>query len=426
MPRTGNPSKKPRKPRTANRLNDVTIKRAKADPAGLKTSVYPDGLGLRLVVTTTGRKHFEFKTAAGGTERTVRLGQYPAMSLEAARIEAGRLRQFARDGQNPVQVKKAERIRNRVKAETTFQAVAEQLMAGKKKNVSVAYFKKMDGGIRANLLPLLGTLPIQDIDAPILREALRKIENRGALEMLGNVRRWAGEVFNLAKSDGAYIGDNPAEALLKNVFAKHRGENMRALAWSDAPEFLRGLEAIEAAPATVFAIKLLILTACRPGEVRGARWEEIDFDRARWTIPAGRMKMGNPHAVPLASQALVILAGLKVETGWHEYLFPSRQGSKTKTISDMAVLKAVKRAAGKDIHAHGFRALFSTHVAESGKWPDNVKEAALAHGKRGIEGVYDRATHYPERVKLMQWWADEIDAAVRGADVIELRPAKIV
>lgn len=407
--------------RTANRLNDLAVKRAKADPAGQKTNIFPDGLGLRLVVTPAGRKHFEYKTAAGGTERTVRLGQYPEMSLDAARQEAARLRQLAREGQNPVQVKKIERIRNRVKSATTFQSVADELLAGKKKNVSAAYFKKISGGIRANLFPLLGTLPIQEIDSLILREALRKIEARGALEMLGNVRRWAGEVFDFAKAHGQFAGDNPAHALLKNVFKRHDGENMRALAWADVPSFMQGLAALEAAPPTVAAIRLVMLTACRPGEVRGARWDEFDFDRARWTIPGERMKMGNAHSVPLSRQALAILADLKNLTGEREYLFPSRPGSKAKTISDMAVLKAVKRAAGKDIHAHGFRALFSTHVAESGKWQDNVKEAALAHGKRGIEGVYDRATHYPERAKLMQWWADEIDSAVRGADVIPIK-----
>ncbi len=406
--------------RTANRLNDLALKRAKADPQGRKSVILPDGLGLRLVVTTAGRKHFEFKTATGGTERTVRLGQYPEMSIEAARTEAGRLRQLAKEGQNPVQVKKVERIRNRVKSSTTFQSVAEELLAGKKKNCSPAYFKKISGGIRANLFPLLGTLPIQEIDAPVLRESLRKIEARGALEMLGNVRRWAGEVFDFAKANGQFTGDNPAQALLKNVFKKHEGENMRALAWVDVPSFMHGLDTVEAAPPTIAAVRLVMLTACRPGEVRGARWDEFDFDRARWTIPAGRMKVGNPHSVPLSRQALQILADLKKLTGEREYLFPSRPGSKGKAISDMAVLKAVKRAAGKDIHAHGFRALFSTHVAESGKWPDNVKEAALAHGKRGIEGVYDRATHYPERTKLMQWWADEIDAAVKGADVIPI------
>jgi len=411
-------------PRTANRLNASTVKSEKPDPKGKKARILPDGLGLRLVVTAAGKKHFEFKTASGGTERTVRLGAYPDMSLEEARTEAARLRQLARDGHNPVQVRQVERIRNRVKAGTTFESVAAELLAGKKKNCSPAYFKKISGGIKANLYPLLGGLPIQEIDAPILREALRKIENRGALEMLGNVRRWAGEVFDFAKAHGQYVGDNPAHALLKNVFQKHEGENMRALAWADVPDFMRGLETVEATPATVAAIRLVVLTACRPGEVRGARWQEIDFDLARWNIPAERMKMGNPHSVPLSRQALAILADLKKLTGEGDYLFPSRPGSKAKSISDMALLKAVKRAANKDIHAHGFRALFSTHVAESNKWKDNVKEAALAHSKRGVEGLYDRATHYLERVRLMQWWADEIDSAVRGAEVIELRTTK--
>jgi integrase len=411
-------------PRTANRLNDKTVKGAKPDPKGKRTLVFPDGLGLRLVVTTAGKRHFEYKTASGGTERTVRLGAYPDMSLDDARTEAARLRQLAREGHNPVQVRQVERIRNRVKAGTTFESVATELLSGKKKNCSPAYYKKINGGIRANLFPLLGGLPIQEIDAPILREALRKIENRGALEMLGNVRRWAGEVFDFAKANGQYVGDNPAHALLKNVFQKHAGENMRALAWADVPDFMQGLQAVEAAPATVAAIRLIVLTACRPGEVRGARWQEIDFDRARWDIPAERMKMGNPHSVPLSRQALAILADLQKLSGEREYLFPSRPGSKSETISDMAVLKAVKRAANKDIHAHGFRALFSTHVSESLKWDDKVKEAALAHGKRGIEGSYDRATHYLERIRLMQWWADEIDSAVKGADVIELRAAK--
>jgi integrase len=408
-------------PRKSNRLNDLACKRAKADPS--KTVVMPDGLGLRLVVTSAGAKHFEFKTAAGGTERTVRLGKYPDLSLDAARQEASRLRQMAKDGHNPVQVRQVERIRNRVQGETTFEAIAKQLLEGKAKNCSPAYYKKISGGIAANLYPLLGPLPIQSIDAPILREALRKIESRGSLEMLGNVRRWAGEVFDLAKADGKFHGDNPAHALLKNVFKKHEAENMRALAWADVPSFMRGLETIEAASATIAAIKLVILTACRPGEVRSARWEEIDFDRARFTIPKERMKMGAEHVVPLSRQALAILRELQKETGKGICLFPGRPGTKGGTITDMTLLKAVKRAAGQDIHAHGFRALFSTHVAESGKWSDSVKEACLAHGKRGVEGAYDRATHLLERVRLMQWYADEVDAAVRGADVVPIAAA---
>lgn len=407
-------------PRQANRLNDLVIRQAKADPKGKKSIIHADGYGLRLVVAPNGRKYWQFKTKAGGKESTAQLGIYPDMSLEAARGEATRMREYVRQGRNPVAENRIRKLRNRMQSVTTFEGVADELLEGKKKNCSAAYYKKISGGIRANLFPMLGPLPIQSIDAPILREALRKIEERGALEMLGNVRRWAGEVFDYAKAHGSYQGDNPAYALLKNVFQKHKGENMRALAWDEVPDFVKSLDTIKAEPETIHAIKLLMLSACRPGEVLGARWDEINMLKKRWEIPAERMKMRKLHAVPLSRQALAVLEELRKLTGTGEYLFPSRPGSTGKTLSGMALLKAARRVAGRDIHAHGFRSTFSTYVAESLKWDDAVKEAALAHGKHGIEGAYDRATHYAERVKLMQWWGDEIDAAVKGADVIPL------
>ena len=128
-------------PRTANRLNDLLIRRAKPDPASSKSVILLDGFGLRLVITPAGNKHFEFKTATGGKERTVRLGRYPDISLDAARDEAMRLRQLSRDGRNPVAEKKIERIRNRVQSETTFEKIAGELLEGKKKNVSPAFHK---------------------------------------------------------------------------------------------------------------------------------------------------------------------------------------------------------------------------------------------------------------------------------------------
>jgi len=411
--------------REANRLSDLVVRQAKPDTEGGKSRVLPDGYGLRLVVTPAGRKYWQFKTKAGGKESTAQLGIYPAMSLDKARREAERMRELVREGRSPVAENQIRKLRNKVQTATTFEGIAKELLEGKKKNCSPAYYKKMDGGIRANLLPRLGPLPIQSIDAPILRDALRKIEARGALEMLGNVRRWAGEIFDYAKAHGCYTGDNPAKALLRNVFERHQGERMRALAWGDMPAFVKSLKTVSAEPETVCAIKLLMLSACRPGEVLGARWGEIDAVQARWTIPGERMKMGKPHSVPLSKQALAVLAELRKLTGFGEYLFPSRPGSKVKTLSGMALIKAVRRASGSDIHAHGFRSTFSTYVAESLKWPDNVKEAALAHGKLGVEGAYDRATHYAERVKLMQWYADEICAAGKGADLIQMPGAAL-
>jgi integrase len=404
-------------PRIARRLNDLAVRRAKADPT--KNTIMLDGDGLRLVVTPSGGKFFEFKSAAGGTERTVRLGRYPDLGLEAARHEAARLRGMAKDGLNPVAERQLERIRNRIKSGTTFEAVSEELLTAKAKNVSPSYLKRATSAIKANLYPMLGSLPIQSIDAPVLREALLRIERRGSLDMLTDVRRLASEIFSYAKAQGQYQGDNPADALLKNVFKKHEGENMRALPWSEVGTFWKALDTVSATAETIICIKLIVLTASRPGEVRGARWSEFDMENARWNIPGERMKMKRGHSVPLSKQALVLLEQLKPLTGHSEYCFPSRVGSKSPIVSDMGVLKTIKKIAG-DIHAHGFRSMFSTHAAESGKWPDSVKEAALAHSKRGIEGIYDRATHYPERVKMLQWYADQIDTAVNGAEVIPM------
>lgn len=402
-------------PRLFNRLSELKISQTKPDPA--KNIILPDGGGLRLVITPAGHRHFEFKSGAGGVERTARLGRWPDFTLKAARDEAGRLRLLVKGRTNPVAARKLERLRALVQSQMTFEKVADDLLAVKQKNTSETYWKRMRSAIKANLCRPLGSLPIQDVDAPVLRSALVRLEARGALDMLNDVRRWASEIFDFAKANGQFVGDNPADALQRNVFQKHEGENMRALAWGDVPVFWRALDGLKSSPAAVIAARLLVLSACRPGEVRGARWEEFDFEGARWTIPASRMKMKKPHAVPLSRQVLGWLDQLRVHSGHSEYLFPSRlRGTKSKTISDMGLLKLVKKASGKDVHAHGFRALFSTHVAESGLWSDSVKEAALAHGKRGIEGVYDRATHYAERVKLMQWWADQIDSACMTSD----------
>ncbi|MCL4680592.1 MAG: tyrosine-type recombinase/integrase [Rhodocyclaceae bacterium] len=411
----------PSKPRLANRIRkDLVIRQTKAHPG--KNIVLPDGYGLRLVIAPNNRRYWQFKSKTAGKESTVQIGLYPTMGLAAARLEAQRMRELIREGRSPVAENRLRKLRNKTRSSTTFESVANELLAVKAKNCSDSYHKKISGGLRANLYPMLGALPIQDIDALLLREALRKIENRGSLDMLGNVRRWAGEVFDYAKAHGQYAGDNPADALLRNVFEKHQGERMRALDWAEIPSFMSALNAIKAAPETVCAIRLLLLTACRPGEVFGARWAEIHTLKARWDIPKERMKARRPHAVPLSKQALAVLEELRALTGKREYLFPARIGSKGATLSGMALLKAVRRVAGKDIHAHGLRATFSTHVSESLKWPDAVKEAALAHSKQGIEGAYDRATHFPERVRLMQWYADEIDAAWKGAEIIALNP----
>jgi len=395
--------------RLAERLNDLAIRQSKPDEH--KAKVLPDGNGLRLVIHPNGVKAWQFRTKRTGKETTLQIGTYPGVTLAMARKEAAALRETLRQGRDPITERRAARARKRVATATTFEAVAESLLSVKEKNVSPAYLEKLRGAFKANLYPRLGNIPIQDIDSPMLREALHRIEVRGSLDMLANVRRWAGEVFDYAKANGQFKGDNPAHALVKNIFALHTREHMKALPWHAMPEFLHRLERARGEGATIAAVKLLLLTGVRPGEARGARWDEIDLAAARWIIPAIRMKARRTHHVPLSRQAVSILKELHTLTGRGEYLFPARVGAKADTLSDMALLKAVRRATNDDsLTAHGFRATFRTHAEESGKWSFEVMEAALAHGKKNtVVASYARATHYDARIKLMQWWADELD-----------------
>jgi integrase len=278
---------------------------------------------------------------------------------------------------------------------------------------------------RSCLFPLIGDLPIQEISSSILKAALKPIEARGKLDLLADALRISKEVFNLAKSDDRYIGDNPAEALKTNIFPKHRGQNRKALPWAEMNGFLHRLDAGRLQTETTSCIKLLMTTGTRPGESREARWAEFDLEAAKWTIPAERMKSRKEHCVPLSVQTVAMLKELHLLTGEREYLFPGQRGSKAGVFTDMGLLKAIRVVAGHDlVDAHGFRATFRTYAEESGKWSFEVMEAALAHGKKTATiAAYARATHYAERAKLAQWYADELDQAKRGAIVVQMKVA---
>jgi integrase len=400
----------------------MAVRNSKPDPAAVKTLVLPDGGGLRLTVTPAGSKYWQYRTAVGGKETTAQIGEYPTMSLAVARQRANELRMEGRAGRNPVTVHKAAKLENRVQAVNTFEGLAKELLVIKKADgISDSHYNKVVAGFSTNLYPSIGSLPIQSISSAMLVEALRPMEARGALEYLSGVRRWAGEVFDYAKAHGKFSGDNPAHALRKNIFKKHKGHKMPALPWSEMGNFQRGLGADTGEVGTVAAMRLLILTAVRPSELLAARWEEFDLDRARWEIPAERMKKRQMHAVPLSRQVVGQLRELKLHSHG-EFLFPRRVGSKHATLPKETIRTLICRVTKVSATAHGFRSTFSTHVSESLKWDDKVKEACLAHARGGkIEGTYDRATFYAERTKLMQWYADEIDVAVKGAEVIPIR-----
>lgn len=415
----------------SNWLTDSECKAAKPREDG-KALILADGDGLRLVVKPHGTKEWQFRYIIPATESTPRkesavsLGKYPTVGLAAARAEKSRLKGQTHAGKDPAIERQIEAIRQATERSTTFRSIAEELQRLKVRNgISDKYAKKVAGIFRSCLFPKLGELPIQEITSPLLKATLLPIEERGTLDLLNDARRLAGEVFNLAKANGQFVGDNPADALKQNVFAKHRGKNRLALPWSEMNGFLHRLDSGRLGPETVSCIKLLMMTATRPGEAREARWAEFDLENACWTIPEERMKSRKEHRIPLSSQAVAMLRELHHLTGEREYLFPAQRGAKAKCFTDMGLLKAIRVVAGHDlVDAHGFRATFRTHAEESGKWPFEVMEAALAHSKKtAVVAAYARATHYAERGRLAQWYADELDMAKRGAVVIQMKSA---
>lgn len=411
--------------RGKERLTAVEVSQAKPNPSGA-ARILADGGGLRLVVRQNGAKYWQFKTAKGGKETSLQLGNFPLMSLAEARKEANRLREQQAAGLDPLLERRLESVRRQTEKDAIFKVVATELVDVKRRNGrSKSYLDKIESALEANLYPKLGQMPIQQIDPPYLKEVLRPIEARGSLDMLNFMLRIAGEVFDLAKAGGQFKGDNPAHSLKNNVFQRHTKGNMAALPWGEMNGFLHRLDGCYGEFATICCLRLMIWTATRPGEARWARWEEFDLDAACWSIPASRMKRRKEHRVPLARQTVAMLRELKAVNGGEGYLFPSQRGSESPVITNMTVLKAVRRTARHDnVDAHGFRAVFRTYAEESGRWSFEVMEAAISHGKKSqTVGSYARATHYAQRVKLAQWYADQLDQVKRGGKVVAIGAA---
>lgn len=400
-------------------LDAATVRTAKPqinDDGTPRATVLPDGGGLRLIVSANGLKHWQFRFTIAGKESTLQLGAYPDISLAEAREKAAEYRRRKKEGANPTQIKKLEVLKAKAGSEATFAVIWSELLTAKEKNnASPAFLKKARNSVAANLLPKLGTLPIAEITAPVLRVALEPMEARGALDLLTFVRRMAGEVFDLAKATARFSGDNPAHALKKNIFAKGQEEHRKALPWADMPAFLANLDTIAGRPETIIAERLLIQTATRPGELVAAEWPEFDLEAATWTIPAPRTKTRRlMHKIPLPAQTVAMLKELKEITGGGRYLFPAYHGSSIGHITTAGLLKTARKA-NSTIDNHGFRATFRTHAEESGLWRHEVMESALHHTKaNAVVAAYDRATHFKERVKLAQWYADELEAAKKG------------
>lgn len=388
-------------------LTDTFIKNAKFSgaPAGDKHS---DGQGLYLLVKQAG-KYWRMNYRYVGKQKTLALGVYPEIGLAKARQRRDQARALLADGIDPNEAKRADKVARKVAALTTFKSVAEAWLAKVQDTLDSGTHAKVLASLKNHVFPAIGHVPIANVRPADVRELVQKVEATGARETAGRVFQRVRAIYRyavaheLTETDPTYPL-KPGE-ILKRQTVKHRA----ALSERDVPNFLRVLDGYQGDSSTRAALRLLMLTAVRPGELRGARWEEIDHDRALWRIPADRMKMKTEHTVPLSSQSLMLLTSLRPGGEAQGLIFPS-PFYPGKPISDGTLNSALARMGYKGTAtAHGFRTLFSTCTNEAG-WPSDVIEKQLAHEERdGVRGAYNRASWMAERTQLMQWWANRLD-----------------
>ncbi len=381
-------------------LSDTAARQAKFTGKQQKLS---DEKGLFLLITSSG-KYWRLKFRFAGKEKVLALGVYPEVSLKEARAKREEARRQLADGIDPSLARKQSKVASRLASENSFEVIAREWHQSQLARWSPGHAKRVIESLEVDAFPDLGLVPVAELTAPIMLDALRKIEARGATETAGWVLQRISSVMRYAIQTGR-VSYNPAQDL-KGALRATKQEHRPALPRADLPEFYRRLAAEPLNPATRLAIHLLMLTMTRPGEVRFARWDEFDLARAEWRIPAERMKMRVPHIVPLSRQALVVLEELRQISGHCELLFPSER-KLTNPISENTLSYAMGRMGYKGIATpHGFRALASTILNEEGFDPD-VIERQLAHAERNkVRAAYHRAEYLDDRRKLLQWLAD--------------------
>jgi integrase len=396
-------------------LTDTAARNAKP---GDKTRKLSDEKGLYLEITPRGGRYWRLKYRFGGREKRLALGVYPDVSLKDARERRDEARKLLANGVDPGEMKKAAKRSTAEASANSFEAVAREWYA----KFSPAWTESHGGRIlhrlERDIFPWLGTRPISQITASELLTALRRIENRGAVETAHRAMQNCGQVFRYAVATGRAERDPTGDlrGALPPVKEKHHASITDPKAIGG---LLRAMESYEGNLITRCALRLAPLVFVRPGELRKAEWSEVDLDAAEWRIPAERMKMREQHIVPLSRQAVAILEELKPLTGRGRYLFP---GARTngRPMSENTVNAALRRLGyGKnEMTGHGFRSMASTLLNEQG-WHRDAIERQLAHAERNaVRAAYNYAEHLPERRRMMQAWADYLDTLSKGADVL--------
>jgi integrase len=387
-----------------------------------------DAFGLFVLIQPSGGKLWRFKYRFDGREKKLAIGTYPVIGLAEARRRRDQARELLAAGKDPSRERQREKLRTQVQAGNTFSAIAEEYCEKRKRDGQKAWAASTAARSEylISLLKVpLGRIPIADIEPADVLAAVRKIERKGQLESARRTLQLAGAVFRYAVAT-ARLASDPTRDLRGALTAPTVTHYGAIIDPARVGELLRTIDGYEGQPITKLAMQLAPHVFVRPGELRHAKWNEFDLDGALWTIPAGKTKMRKDHLVPLSRQTIAILEDLRTLTGPDGYVFPSIR-SRKRPMSDNTINAGLRRLgySTDEMTAHGFRAMASTLLNESGKWHPDAIERALAHGDSDrVRAAYHRGAHWKERVAMAQWWSDHLDQLRKGAEVVPIKAEK--
>lgn len=412
----------------------LTDSRIRSTKPSVKPVKITDGSGLYLEVRPSGAKLWRYRYRIAGKENVFAGGEYVQapkgetkeqiharcnagmLTLAEARVAREEWRALVKQGIHPAHNRQAARLATHTENGNTFEAVAREWISKKRSGWSAYYLRQVERFLEADMFPYIGNLPIRNVTAAHILEIVRRVEGRGAESVALLARQWTSAIFRYAVS--TLRADADPAAALKGAIHRPKVKHHKPLSRDQIAEFLKALDSYGGYRTTVIALRLILLTFVRTVELRAALWAEIDLERAEWRIPAERMKMREPHLVPLSRQSVKLLRELHTYTGGRAFLFPNYRNPKT-CMTPTTLNRALERMGfnGKGsigFSAHGFRATASTILNELG-YRSEVIERQLAHAERNkVRASYNQAEYLKDRRVMMQQWADLIDEMAKA------------
>jgi len=389
-------------------LTNAQIRSAKRAQKPWKVA---DSGGLHLLVAPNGGRYWRYSYRFNGKQKTLALGVYPDVTLAMARSRHQRARQLLADAVDPGA--------ERETSQKTFEVVAREWHTHWKANRHERHAYYVLRRLEADIFREIGASRLSDLTTVHFRDAVQKIEQRGALDIARRVLNTCGQIMRYAIANDLATHNPVASIKPADVLKPRKRRTYARIDAADLPSLLHAMDTYVGSEHTRLALQLMALTFVRTSELIGASWSEIDTDAARWNIPAQRMKMKTPHVVPLSKQALAVLGKLREISFSNELIFPGDVNS-TKPMSNNTLLFALYRMGYRGrMTGHGFRGVASTILHEQG-WPHEHIELQLAHQERNaVSAAYNHALYLKPRAAMMQAWADHLDAMRKLAEATQ-------